>query len=84
MDWMWDVRKNKSSITPRLFPKATERKDLAFKERRDYKRAGFGGKSQEFDFRNFKFEILTACFEEEVFHSGMNTGGDDPELRTKI
>lgn len=51
-----------------FLPRATERKDLWFRMRRDWRRAGLGEK-QEFGFRNFKFEILIVCFEEEIFYS---------------
>ena len=38
--------KNRSIITPRILPKATERKELAFRERRDHRIAGLGKESK--------------------------------------
>lgn len=48
--------------------RATERKDLSFRMRRDCRRAGLGEKTRVC-FRNFKFEILIVCFEEGIFYS---------------
>lgn len=38
--------KNRSIITPRILPKATERKEIAFRERRDHRRTGLGKESK--------------------------------------
>lgn len=44
MDWLQDERKNRPSITPRFLLRATERKELAFRERRYCRRVGLGKK----------------------------------------